>query len=51
VINVFMGSKKTIAIHEDAETNIFGMVHSGIIGDYKNILSAFIDKCEGLSSE
>ena len=42
------GSKNIIAINKDAEANIFGIAHYGVIGDYKKILPAFIDKCKEL---
>jgi len=43
------GSKNIIAINEDPEANIFGIAHYGVVGDYKKVLPAFIDKCKELT--
>jgi electron transfer flavoprotein alpha subunit len=44
------GSKNIVAINKDAEANIFGIAHYGVVGDYKKLLPAFIEKCRELLS-
>lgn len=41
------GSKNIVAINKDPEANIFSVAHYGVVGDYRKILAAFIDKCKG----
>ena len=41
------GSKHVVAINKDPEANIFSVAHYGVVGDYRKILTAFIDKCKG----
>jgi electron transfer flavoprotein alpha subunit len=42
-----MGNSKTIvAINKDPEAPIFRVAHLGIIDDYKEVLSAFMQACE-----
>jgi electron transfer flavoprotein alpha subunit len=42
------GSKNIIAINKDPEANIFGIAHYGVVGDYKKVLPAFMEKCKEL---
>ena len=42
------GSKHIIAINKDPEANIFGVAQYGVVGDYKRVLPAFIEKCREL---
>ncbi|MCL0095271.1 electron transfer flavoprotein subunit alpha/FixB family protein [Dehalococcoidia bacterium] len=44
------GSKNIVAINKDPEANIFGIAHYGVIGDYKKLLPAFLEKCKELLS-
>lgn len=44
------GSKNIIAINKDAEANIFGIAHYGVVGDYKKVIPAFAEKCKELLS-
>lgn len=44
------GSKNIVAINKDPEANIFGIAHYGVVGDYKKVLPAFIEKCKELTS-
>ncbi|MCL0076518.1 electron transfer flavoprotein subunit alpha/FixB family protein [Dehalococcoidia bacterium] len=44
------GSKNIVAINKDPEANIFGIAHYGIVGDYKKLLPAFLEKCKELLS-
>lgn len=41
-------SKKIVAINKDEEANIFNVAHYGVVGDYKLVLPAFLDKCKEL---
>jgi electron transfer flavoprotein alpha subunit len=40
------GSKNIVAINKDPEANIFSVTHYGVIGDYRKVLPAFIEKCK-----
>jgi len=40
------GSKNIVAINKDPEANIFSVAHYGVVGDYRNVLPAFIEKCK-----
>ena len=42
------GSKNIVAINKDAEANIFKVARFGIVGDWKKVLPAFIDKAKEL---
>jgi len=42
------GSKNIIAINKDPEANIFKQAHFGIVGDWKKVLPAFIEKVKEL---
>ncbi len=42
------GSKNIVAINKDPEANIFSVAHYGVVGDYKKVLPAFIEKCKAL---
>jgi len=42
------GSKNIVAINKDPEANIFSVAHYGVVGDYKKVLPAFIEKCKEL---
>lgn len=42
------GSKNMIAINKDADANIFNVCQYGVVGDYKKILPAFIEKVKEL---
>jgi electron transfer flavoprotein alpha subunit len=42
------GSKTIVAINKDPESNIFGIAHYGVVGQYQEILPAFMDKCREL---
>jgi electron transfer flavoprotein alpha subunit len=45
-----MSSSKTIvAINKDAEANIFSFAHYGVVGEYQQVLPAFIEKCRELA--
>ncbi len=44
------GSKNIVAINKDPEANIFRIAHYGVVGDYKKVLPAFIEKCKELLS-
>ncbi|MCL0034875.1 electron transfer flavoprotein subunit alpha/FixB family protein [Dehalococcoidia bacterium] len=44
------GSKNIVAINKDPEANIFGIAHYGVVGDYKKLLPAFLEKCKELLS-
>ena len=45
------GSKTIVAINKDAEANIFREARFGIVGDWKKVLPAFIDKVRELLAE
>ncbi len=42
------GSKYIVAINRDPEAQIFKEVNYGLVGDYREILPAFIEKCREL---
>jgi electron transfer flavoprotein alpha subunit len=42
------GSKNIVAINKDPEANIFKEAHFGVVGDYKQILPAFLQKIKEL---
>ncbi|MCI2425525.1 FAD-binding protein, partial [Candidatus Acetothermia bacterium] len=44
------GSKNIVAINKDPEANIFRIAHYGVVGDYKKVLPAFMEKCKELLS-
>jgi len=45
------GSKNIIAINKDPEANIFKEAHFGIVGDWKKVIPAFIEKVKELLAE
>ena len=47
----WLGSKYIVAINRDKEANIFNVAHFGIVGDYKEVLSALTGKLEELKSK
>ncbi len=47
-----MGNSKTIvAINKDPEAPIFRVAHFGIVDDYREVLSAFIQECEAYRTQ
>lgn len=44
------GSRTIVAINKDAEANIFKVAHYGVVGDWKKVLPAFIEKVKQLGS-
>ena len=46
-----MGSKYIVAINKDKEANIFSVTHSGIGGNYKEILPVLTAKLKELKSK
>ena len=44
------GSRTIVAINKDAEANIFKVAHYGVVGDWKRVLPAFIEKVKQLVS-
>jgi electron transfer flavoprotein alpha subunit len=45
------GSKHIIAINKDPDANIYGIAQYGVVGDYKRVIPAFIEKCRELLAE
>jgi electron transfer flavoprotein alpha subunit len=43
-----LGSKNIAAINKDPEASIFKVANYGVVGDYKEALPAFIEKCKEL---
>ncbi|RJX23561.1 MAG: electron transfer flavoprotein subunit alpha/FixB family protein [Dethiobacter sp.] len=41
-----MGSKNIVAINTDPEASIFRAAHYGVVGNYRKVISAFIEKCK-----
>ncbi|MGZ3606117.1 MAG: electron transfer flavoprotein subunit alpha/FixB family protein, partial [Thermodesulfobacteriota bacterium] len=46
-----LGSKVIVAINKDKDANIFNVAHFGIIGDYKEVVSALTAKLKELKSK
>lgn len=44
------GSKTIVAINKDAEAPIFRYAHVGVVGDYKQVLPAFVDELRKVKS-
>ena len=44
-------NRNIVAINKDPEANIFREAHFGVVGDWKKVLLAFIEKVEGLVAE
>ena len=42
------GAKNIVAINKDPEANIFPIAHYGVVGDYREVIPAFIEKCKEL---
>ncbi len=42
------GAKQLVAINKDAEANIFKEASFGVVGDWKNVLPAFIETVRDL---
>ena len=45
------GSKNIIAINKDADANIFKASRFGIVGDFKQVLPAFIEAVKKVKAE
>lgn len=45
-----LGSKNIVAINKNSRANIFSVAKYGIVGDYKDILPSFIERCKELLS-
>jgi electron transfer flavoprotein alpha subunit len=45
------GAKTIVAINKDPEANIFRQAHFGVVGDWKQVLPAFISKVRELLAE
>lgn len=43
-----VGAKTIVAVNKDPEANIFNEAHYGVVGDYKEVLPAFITKVREL---
>ncbi len=47
-ISGMSGSKNIVAINKDPDANIFKVAHYGVVGDWKKVLPAFIEKVKEL---
>lgn len=45
------GSRHIVAINKDPQAHIFREANFGIVGDYREALPAFIEKCKALTSQ
>jgi electron transfer flavoprotein alpha subunit len=45
-----LGSKTIVAINKNPKANIFSVAQYGVVGDYKDVLPSFIEKCKELLS-
>jgi electron transfer flavoprotein alpha subunit len=45
------GSKHLVAVNRDPDANIFREAHFGVVGDWKRVLPAFMDKLRALLEE
>jgi len=44
------GARTIVAINKDAEANIFKEARFGVVGDYKQVLPAFLQKVKELTA-
>jgi electron transfer flavoprotein alpha subunit len=42
------GAKNIVVINQDPKANIFHIAHYGVVGDYREVIPAFIEKCKEL---